>query len=80
MPVTEYFFDNEITDVFDFDFLREHIHKRIKELELKKVELYVTGLTIVTVSVMNVCKELGIPIVLCHYDRDTGEYREQEVL
>lgn len=80
MPVTEYFFDKEITDVFDFDFLTQHIHKRIEELNIKEVELYVTGLTIVTVSVMNVCRAMDIPITLFHYDRETAQYREQIVI
>lgn len=45
-----------------------------------ELTLYVTGLTVALVEVMNVCKALNIKLTLMHYNRDTGEYYPQEVL
>lgn len=42
--------------------------------------LYVTGLTVATVAVINVCMGVGIPLTLMHYDRDRGDYYPQEVM
>ena len=41
--------------------------------------VYVTGLTMATVAVINVCRRMGIELVLMHYDRDTGAYKPQFV-
>ena len=41
--------------------------------------LYVTGLTVALVSVINNCKDLGINLVLMHFNRDTNDYFEQRV-
>lgn len=42
--------------------------------------LYVTGLTVATISVINVAKKLGYKdVVLKHYNRDNGLYESQWV-
>lgn len=41
--------------------------------------LYVTGLTVATVAVINVCIRVGISLTLMHYNRDTGSYYPQDV-
>ena len=61
--------------------------KLLKEvIQYEKLEnidcliLYVTGLTVALVAVMNACKMLGVRIMLMHYNKDTGKYYPQEVL
>lgn len=43
------------------------------------VNLYVTGLTVALIAVLNVCREERIPVTLYHYDRESGKYFPQEV-
>lgn len=44
-----------------------------------KLNLYVTGLTVATVAVINACHDLGVNLTLWHYDRSTNTYYAQEV-
>lgn len=44
------------------------------------LDLYVTGLTVALVAVLNACRCLGIQVTLYHYNRDTGTYFSQPVL
>lgn len=44
-----------------------------------KLNLYVTGLTVALVAVLNVCREKHIAVTLYHFDRETGSYYPQEV-
>lgn len=44
------------------------------------INLYVTGLTIALISVINAMRGEDVTITLYHYDRDTGEYYPQEVM
>ena len=46
----------------------------------KHIDLYVTGLTMALVSVMNAAKKHEMEITLYHFDRETGKYFPQEVL
>lgn len=78
MPVDEYVFD-EIEDMFRFFDLEV---KAISSIEKTSdlLVLYVTGLTVATVSVLNVAKKLGYKdVVLKHYNRDNGLYEGQWV-
>lgn len=53
------------------------------ELELVpglKINLYVTGLTVALIAVLNVCKENKVEVTLWHYDRESGNYFPQEVI
>ena len=43
------------------------------------LNLYVTGLTVALIAVLNVCKDEKIGVTLYHYDRSTGDYFTQEV-
>lgn len=52
----------------------------IKRIGEKHIDLYVTGLTMALVSVMNAAKKHGMKITLYHFDRETGKYFPQEVL
>ena len=44
------------------------------------IDLYVTGLTIALIAVLNAAKRHGMSVTLYHFDRETGEYFPQEVL
>lgn len=78
MPVSEYVFD-EIEDMFKFFNLEVQALSSIKKTSDLLV-LYVTGLTVATVSVLNVAKKLGYKeVVLKHYNRDNGLYESQWV-
>lgn len=43
------------------------------------LNLYVTGLTVALIAVLNVCREQKIKVTLYHYNRETGKYYPQEV-
>ena len=43
------------------------------------LNLYVTGLTVAVIAILNVCRGEDINVTLWHYDRDTGEYYPQKV-
>lgn len=50
-----------------------------------QLNLYVTGLTVALVSVLNACRLLdpeffNLKVTLYHYDRDTNSYYPQEVI
>lgn len=78
MPVEEYVFD-EIEDMFRFFDLEVNALSSIEKTSDLLV-LYVTGLTVATVSVLNVAKKLGYKeVVLKHYNRDNGLYECQWV-
>ena len=44
------------------------------------LDLYVTGLTVALVTVINHCHRAGIALTLWHYDRDSRSYYPQPVL
>ena len=45
-----------------------------------QLNLYVTGLTVALIEVLNICKMYGIRVTLYHYNRDTNDYFPQEVV
>lgn len=78
MPVEEYVFD-EIEYMFRFFDLEVKALSSIEKTSDLLV-LYVTGLTVATISVINVAKKLGYKdVVLKHYNRDNGLYESQWV-
>lgn len=88
--VTSYVFE-EILDVTDVrgmekqarDVLRKGMFEYMMETRDFKentVHLYVTGLTVALGAVVAACLELGLYLVLYHYNRDTGEYYAQPVI
>ncbi len=44
------------------------------------LDLYVTGLTVALVTVINYCCHNHIPLTLWHFDKATGDYYPQEVV
>ena len=59
--------------------LETEAYNKLKGLEVKNLNLYVTGLTVALVSVINACRKLNIKLTLWHYDRDKGKYYPQSV-
>lgn len=53
---------------------------KLRELDIKSLDLYVTGLTVALISVLNACRQLGIVVTLYHYDRKEDNYYPQQVL
>jgi hypothetical protein len=47
---------------------------------VQELNLYVTGLTVALVTVINHCHQQGIRLTLWHFNRDTGEYFPQAVV
>lgn len=43
------------------------------------LDLYVTGLTVALVEVINFCHAQGISLTLWHFDRESGSYYPQTV-
>ena len=52
------------------------IKHKITELELN---LYVTGLTVALVEVINFCSLYGIKLILHHYRKEKDDYYKQDV-
>ena len=52
-----------------------------KELDgVKKVNVYVTGMTQALVAVIKVCLKENISLTVMYYDRDTGNYIPDEIM
>jgi len=71
-------FGNEV-DPTDTTGLEKCALERLSELQAEKLDLYVTGLTVALIAVLNAARELGIEVTLWHFDRETGGYYKQEV-
>lgn len=75
---------NEPVDPTDVIGINEIAITRIKELIVdpnkeRSINLYVTGLTVALVAVINVCRVYHIKLILWHYDRDGDCYFPQVV-
>lgn len=70
-------FGYSVKDIYDVESMRETIHSKLKNQ--KRVYLYVTGLTIALVEVINYCTKNDIHLTLYHYNRETKDYFTQGV-
>lgn len=70
----------EIKDVTNTRALFNEAYANLKELEDGKLELYVTGLTVALIEVLNACKFLNIKVELYHFNRETNSYFKQNVI
>ena len=75
---------NELIDPTDVIGINEIAIDRVKQLfnnsdEERSMNLYVTGLTVAPVAVINVCRMYHIKLILRHYNRDTNHYFPQVV-
>lgn len=85
LPVQEYVINEEIEDVTDVDSIQKKVNKYFEENIANvndKVELilYVTGLTLVVLAIVNACKKYGCDLVCMHYDRENDCYIGQKIL
>lgn len=85
MPVDTFVFDNAIVN-FDIKEIEDHVANRMDQEVFSRdgitygaVVLYVTGLTVVTTSVMKWCVEHDITLTLMHYNTATQNYDPQVV-
>lgn len=81
IPTNKFIFPTVINPT-DLDWQYDVALKSMIELgiiEDREMELYVTGLTVALITVLNICKIYDISVTLLHYDRNTNDYYEQEV-
>ena len=85
MPVDKFVFDEAITN-FDIKAIESHVANRLNQevfrhdgITYGAVTLYVTGLTVITTSVMKWCVEHDITLTLMHYNTATQNYDPQVV-
>lgn len=71
-------FETEVNPL-DIIVLESHAKERLANLNITSLSLYVTGLTVALIAVLNATKELNIKVTLWHFDRETGKYYCQEV-
>ena len=71
-------FDSEVNPLKVSE-LEAEANYKLYTIGCKNLCLYVTGLTVALVAVLNACRELGIKVWLYHYNRETGTYYSQEV-
>lgn len=74
--VEEYIYPTEV-DPTDLPGLRHQVHESLRDCG--SVDLYVTGLTVALVEVINYATKNNISLTLWHYNRDTGNYYSQSV-
>ena len=76
--VENYIFGNELNPL-DIADMEKQAAKKLRAFHDGKITLYVTGLTVALISVLNVCRDFNITVTLMHYDRESGNYYAQEV-
>lgn len=91
MPVDTYIIDTEITDVLDFETIERLVDEGLSKtlpligfLLTDDVEIYVTGLTSVTIAIVNwinkniVLTNESPKVYFMHFDMAKKEYKAQE--
>ena len=76
MPVFDYIFDGEVNPL-DLAGIYRQIRRKVSGYT--SVDLYVTGLTVVTAAVIHICYQENIGLTLYHYDRESGDYYPQKM-
>ncbi len=62
----------------DLDGLRKTAGEKLEDVQY--LDLYVTGLTVALVEVINFCYLHGVNLTLWHFDRESGRYYPQPVV
>lgn len=68
-----------IEDVTDVYRLEDHARRWVQTHKPHDLTVYVTGLTVCTVAVINACHEAKVPLFLMHYNRAAKRYFLQVV-
>jgi hypothetical protein len=82
MPVSDSIFGNTV-DPLNIDGLQTEADSKIESLKADgcdSLTIYVTGLTVALVAVINACKKANIALTLMHFDRVGNCYYPQKVL
>jgi len=68
--------------ILDFDWHKKIIHNKLqhKKFGAEPLEVYVTGLTPVLISVLNYCRLFDISLVLYHHSVVSDSYVSQTVI
>lgn len=69
-----------IADVTDTDGMLDTAIGFIDNYGVKRLDLYVTGLSVALVAVINACRVRHVPLTLWHFNRETNDYYTQMVL
>lgn len=78
--VKDYIFTNTL-DPADIHGIRSLAKKSLDFLDKgDSLTVYVTGLAVALVEVINICHEKGVRLTLMHFDRETSTYFPQEVV
>lgn len=90
MPVDDYVFEGEISDPTNINELNKAAHefiiKKLDEIRIDVFRIYVTGLTVALISILNELNryhqavDKTVKIYLMHYNTKTGTYYEQEII
>ena len=72
-------FGNSV-DPTDIDGLQMVADRFIGDLAVDSVAVYVTGLTVALVAVINACHKNKVKLTLMHFNRATGDYMPQVVM
>lgn len=82
LPIADYVFNEEIQDVEkiqqDVDYYFNELSKSCNDKV--QIILYVTGLTVVILAIVNACKRLGYELMAMHFDRAINSYFGQKIL
>lgn len=71
-------FETEVNPL-DVSVLELEAKDKLESLNITRLHLYVTGLTVALIAVLNASRELGIEVILWHFDRGSDKYYCQEV-
>ena len=86
LPVSKYVMDGAIPDVTDTASIQLAVASRLDQLisetgrPIVQIKLYVTGLTVVSMAVVNYCQRRGLALLCYHYDNKASAYYPQRVL
>lgn len=67
----------QIVNPTDIDALQRTVREKLQDVT--HLRLYVTGLTVALIEVINYCSMFDIELTLYHYNKDTNSYYEQDV-
>lgn len=71
---TEKFIFKRIANVHDYSWIYQKCYRRLAPHKNSTIAVYVSGLVIATVVVMEVCRELNIDLVLYFYNKRNGDF------
>ena len=77
VDIDGYIYD-EIRNIRDLDYMKNTV-KIFFSFVLQFLDLYVTGLTVELIEVINFCNLYGVGLVLYHYDKLLDIYYRQDV-